>query len=420
MSDLRRPARRLPGQAALVSRLLGLLAQLGRSDKLRTVVAFATSAAAFAIANLLFADHLAPETYGNLALIVAILAVGSPLAPLGLGFIVVRERLPAEPRLLLRCAVTSVLVAIGAAAVGAAVYGLGRVELMVVLVGVLGGGFVRLASAVLQSEERFVASTLASESINHLLLAAAVGAVAVGATSAVWPLIAVILAQLALAAALWAPLLAANSAGPRPAAPLRLAEMLLLAATNAAILLLVQLERFAIPMFLGLEQLAAFAVLSVFTIAPFRPIEFSTYRTLLPKLRRPGTGLDRRRLFLREVGETAALLAVIGLGLAVVTPFALTWLFGDKYHFTFGTVLAAIAGGQLRVARNLVSAAIAALADKRGLAIWNGLAWVSVGASFLCGWLGSHWGLEGFLWGVALGGCANIALTLPIVRPHLR
>ena len=396
------------------------LAKLLRSDKLRTVVAFATSAAAFAVANLLFADHLQPETYGKLALVVAILAVGSPLAPLGLAFMVVRERLPAEPRLLVRCGATSVLVAIGSAAVGALVYGLGKVELAIVLVGVLGGGFVRLASGMLQSEERFVASTLASESINYLLLAAALGAVAVGATSGIWPLTVVTLAQLLLAAAIWAALLAANRADPRPAAPLRLTEMLLLSATNAAMLVLFQVERFAIPMFLGLEQLAAFAVLSVFTIAPFRPIEFSTYRTLLPKLRRPGTGLERRRLFLREVGQTTALLAAIGLGVAVVTPFVLTFLFGDKYHFTFGTVLAGVAGGQLRVARSLVSAAIAALADQKGLAIWNGLAWVSVGASFLGGWLGSHWGLEGFLWGVALGGLANIVLTLPILRPHLR
>ena len=401
-------------------KLKELLEKLLRSDKLRTVVTFATSAAAFAVANLLFADHLRPEVYGKLALIVAILAVGSPLAPLGLVFMVIRERLPPEPRLLLRCGATSLLVAIGSAAVGALVYGLGQVELAIVVAGVLGGGFVRLASGMLQSEERFVASTLASESINYLLLAAALGTVAVGAVSGIWPLTAVALGQLVIAAVIWVLLLAANRADPKPAVPLQLTKMLLLAATNAAMLVLFQVERFAIPMFLGLEQLAAFAVLAVFTIAPFRPIEFSTYRTLTPKLRRPGTGLDRRRLFLREVGETTALLAAIGLGLAVVTPFALTFLFGDKYHFTIGAVLAAIFGGQLRVARSLVSAAITALADQKGLAIWNGLAWVSVGASFLGGWLGSHWGFEGFLWGVALGGVANIVLTLPILRPHLQ
>ncbi len=218
----------------------------------------------------------------------------------------------------------------------------------------------------------------------------------------------------------WAPLLAAHRSDPRPTVPVNMTELLLLSATNAAMLVLFQVERFAIPMFLGLEQLAAFAVLSVFTIAPFRPIEFSTYRTLVPKLRRCGSGPERRRLFLREVGQISALLAALGLGIAVVTPFALSYLFGDKFHFPFGAVLAGVVGGQLRVARSLVSAAITAVADKKALAIWNALAWVSVGASFFGGWLGSRWGLEGFLWGVVLGGLTNIALTVPILRPHLR
>jgi hypothetical protein len=403
-----------------VTRLLDLLAKLLRSDKLRTVVAFGTSAAAFAVANLLFAGHLTPEAYGKLALVVAILAVGSPLAPLGLGFIVVREGLSAEPRLLLRCGVTSVLVAVGSVAVGALVYALSQAELAVVAVGVVGGGFVRLASAMLQSDERFVASTLASESINYLLLAAALGAIAAGATSGVWPLTAVAAAQLVLAFLVWAPLLAAQRGGPRSGPELDMTELLLLSATNAAMLVLFQVERFAIPMFLGLEQLAAFAVLSVFTVAPFRPIEFSIYRTLLPKMRRPATGQERRRLFLREVGQTAVVLAAIGLAIAAVTPFAIAWLFGDKFQFSFGAILAGIAGGQLRVARSLVSAAIAALADQKGLAVWNGLAWLSVAASFLGGWLGAPWGLEGFLWGVVAGGLTNILLTVPILRPHLR
>ena len=228
------------------------------------------------------------------------------------------------------------------------VYGLGRAELAIVAIGVIGGGFVRLAASMLQSDERYVASTLASESINYLLLAAALGAVAVGATTG----------DLAAGdgrrspSSSWRPW-SGRRCWPHTAATrarrcrCNMTEMLLLSATNAAMLVLFQVERFAIPMFLGLEQLAAFAVLSVFTIAPFRPIEFSTYRTLVPKMRRPGTGPERRRLFLREVGQISALLAALGLGIAVVTPFALSYLFGDKYHFPFGAVLAGVAGGQL-------------------------------------------------------------------------
>src|SRR3954452_17450225 len=99
--------------------LKGLLAKLLRSDKLRTSAAFAAGAVAFALANLLLAHRLQPAVYGVLALMVAITAVGGSLAPLGLSITVVRNRIPADGRMLLYCAGTSTLVAVISAAVGA-------------------------------------------------------------------------------------------------------------------------------------------------------------------------------------------------------------------------------------------------------------------------------------------------------------
>jgi hypothetical protein len=402
------------------SELKVLLTKLLASDKLHTGAAFAAGAVAFALANLLLAHHLQPAVYGIVALMVAIAAVGGPLAPLGLAIMVVRDRTPADRRLLLYCAGTSTVVAVGSATVGAVAYGLTPAEIVVVAVAVGGGGFVRLASGVLQSEERFIASTLVSESANYLLLAAALITFATGITSALWPFALVAVAQLLLAGAVWTSLMAEQKAAQKPPASMRISEMMLLTGTAAATLIQTQAERFAIPMFLNLESLAAFAVLAVFTIAPFRPLEFSTYRTLFPKLRRPGTGIERRALFMKEVAQTAVVMLAIGLGIAVVTPLVLTYLFGGKYHFSIGAVLAGVVGGQLRVARSLLAAAISALADKQGLAFWTVASWLSVGAAFLGGWVGSAWGFEGFLWGVALGWVANIALTVPVVVPHLR
>ena len=400
---------------------LGLLVrQLFESSKLRTSGAFIAAAVAFAVANLLFAHHLQPTVYGVLALMVAIAAVGGPLAPLGLAIMVVRHRTPADRRLLLYCLGTSTLVAIASAAVGGVAYGLAPAELVAVAVAVGGGGFIRLAAGILQSEERFIASTLVSESANYLLLAAALIGIATGTTMALLPFALVAVAQLVLAGAVWVRLMTEQKATQQPAKAMRLSEMLLLTGTAAATLVQAQVERFAIPMFLNLEDLAAFAVLAVFTIAPFRPIEFSTYRMLFPKLRRPGTSIERRELFLKEVVQTSLLLLGIGLGLAVVTPLVLGYLFAGKYHFGIGAILAGIVGGQLRVARSLVSAAISALADQQGLAMWTVAAWLSVGVAFLGGWVGSAWGFEGFLWGVALGWVANIAFTVPVVVPHLR
>ena len=92
--------------------LKALLAKLLRSDKLRTSAAFAAGAVAFALGNLLLAHHLQPAVYGIVALMVAIAAVGGPLAPLGLAIMVVRDRTPADRRLLLYCLGTSTLVAL--------------------------------------------------------------------------------------------------------------------------------------------------------------------------------------------------------------------------------------------------------------------------------------------------------------------
>jgi hypothetical protein len=402
-----------------------LLAGLLQSGKLRTGVVFGLAALAFAAANLLLAHGMPPEAYGMVSLVVALMAVGSPLAPLGLAPIVVRERLPATPRLFAQCAATSALVAAATAAVAAGVYRLPAVELGALVAAVIGGGFIRLAAALLQSEERFVASTLASESMNYLLLLAAAGVLALAPVEPAWPLGFVAAAQLALAGGVWARLLAAG--GRRAAATAAtgsrapwLAEMVLLTGAVGAQALLLQVERFAVPLFLDLEALAGFAVLAVFAIGPFRPVEVGTFRTLMPRLRRAASPEERRRALLRETAQTAVVLVALGLALVVAIPVALALFFPGKYQFATGTVLAAVVGGQLRVARSLVAAAMSALADRPGLARWNAVSWGSVALAFVGGGIGSRWGLQGLLWGVAAAGVANIALSLPLIGRHLR
>jgi hypothetical protein len=332
---------------------------------------------------------------------------------------VVRQNLPARQGLLLRCGVTSSLVAAAAAAFGVVFYGVSPSAATIVALAVFCGGYIRLASGVLQVEERFVASTLMSESMNYLLLGAAVIAVLAGVGSYLEPMLLVAVAQFALAATIRLRLLAAASAADGPAAKPRLSEMVLFTGTNAALLVLQVVERFAIPMFLDIEALAAFAVLAVFSIAPFRPIEFGIYRTLLPRLRRPASGAERRRMLVKEAIQTLWLTMLLGLALAVVTPLVLGYLFAQKFEFGMSAALAGIVGGQIRVARSMASAVIAALADRASLVWWNAAAWVSVGAAFMGGWIGSKWGLGGFLWGVALAGIGNFVLALSLLQRSL-
>jgi hypothetical protein len=383
--------------------------------KVRTGATFMIGAVAFALANLLLAGHLAPSAYGTLALILALIAAGTPIAPFGLAVIVVRRRLPVEVTLLARCAFTSALVGLGAATVAAAVYSLTPNALLITAIAIVGGGLMRLASARLQSEERFLASTLVSESINYVLLLAAMGTLLLEIEDPFWPLAFVCLSQVALAGMLLSRLVVTSRGAGRQPERIRLSEMLLLSGTNAATMLLVQIERFAIPVFLDIETLASFAVLAVFTIAPFRPVEVGTYRTLLPRLSHSATARERRALLIKEIRQTALVLAGFAVVIAITTPVILTLLFAGKYAVTFGTIIAGIISGQLRVVRSMISATISALADQRGLLFWNLTAWLSVLTTLLGGWAGSPWGLQGFLWGIVLGGGFNVLLTLPLV-----
>jgi hypothetical protein len=123
---------------------------------------------------------------------------------------------------------------------------------------------------------------------------------------------------------------------------------------------------------------------------------------------------------LREAAQTAAVLVPLGLALLVAIPVAMALFFPGKYAFTTGTVLAAVVGGQLRVARSVVAATLSALADRPGLAWWNAVSWASAAAAFVGGGIGSRWGLQGLLWGIAAAAAANIALSLPLIARHLR
>ena len=407
-----------PATAARPRRVLSRFGVLAAGGKLRAGAGFILGALAFAGANLLLAGHLAPAAFGTLALIVAVIALAAPLGPLGLGVMVASRRLEMAPQVPRRCLKTSLLVALCAAALAGLVYDLPRAALAVIAGSVAAGGMLRLAAAVLQREERHLGATFVFESTNWFLLAGALATVLAGSANLLLPLMAVLLGQAVLLAFIWRPLLAARA--EVPGQRIRSSDLLLLTGSSVGLLLLLQVERLAIPIFLDTRALAAFAVLAVFAIAPFRPVEVSTWRTLVVRLGRPAGPRRRRRLLARECLQTGVAAVVLGALIAVLAPTILAHLFDGKYDVGTGAVFAAIVSGMLRVARSVVGAVITALGDRRTLAWWNGASLVSVLAVVLGGWAGSPWGLTGFLWGVVAGAALNIVLTVPLALRNLR
>lgn len=408
--------RLLPGGAHSRQRLSRMLA----SGKLRVSAGFLFGAIAFAAGNLLLAGHLPTIEYGTLALILAINAVGTALAPLGLAVMVASNRFPISMRAVKSCTLTSFVVASGAATVGALVYGLNPAALGIIVTVILTGGLIRLVSAGLQRDERYLAATMLSESGNYMLLLGAAVMVLARIEDYMLPLIVVAVAQVVVVAAIWRRLVLHRRATvPEAGQAVRLADSLLLTGSSAAMLLFLQIERLTIPIFLDIEALATFAVVALFAIAPFRPMEVGVYRTLLSSLGRMPDPMERRLLLRREARHTAIMLAIVGVAVAVITPMVLTHMFAGKYAVGIGTALAAMVGGQLRVVRSFTAAVIAALGGQRTLVWWNVSAWLSVIAVLLGGWAGAAWGLQGFLWGVVLGASINFWLTVPLVLKHV-
>lgn len=404
-------------RASLVMRLMH---GARRSATLRTGAVFGCAGAAFVIANLALARQLAPEAYGTLALMVALATLGSRVGTLGLGVLVVRDRLPATPRLGAWCLGTSGAIALAVTLAGAFLYRLEPGALVALVALVMAGGGLALAAATLQSEERFIASTLLSENANYLLLLVALVSIGLGIAGPLEILGVLAVAQIGLVAIAWWPLLRARPHRDRPAGDVHLGDLVLLTGSGLAGILMLQLERLTIPLFLDLGSLATFAVLAACTIAPFRLFEVGVYRTLLPRLRNATDAGQRRRLLLRQIAQVGCVLVTLGPVLVLMVPPSLDYALAGKYQFGHMVVLAAVAGGQVRVLMAFTAAAVQALAGTGELVVWNAISWLAIGMAVLGGASGAAYGLEGFLWGVAAGGAAKVALSLPLIARALR
>ena len=86
------------------SGLMPKLHALLRSPSIRSSALLALTGLGFAGSNLIFASLMEPTDYGLLTLLVSILNVAAPFAPLGLDGLVIRHRLPPS-RALLRAGV---------------------------------------------------------------------------------------------------------------------------------------------------------------------------------------------------------------------------------------------------------------------------------------------------------------------------
>ena len=354
-----------------------------------------------------------------LALALSLIILAVPLAPLGLQSIVVRHRLPATPRLLLRGLLGGLTCALIVAAAGRLVYGLAYIHLTMIGLAVVGGGVAHLAAAVFASQERYPLAVAFSQGANYFLLVGSVIA-GLGLAGIGMPL-AVLALGFAIAAAWgWQKLLREGGHALACKQQYHWPEALLLTGTATAAQLLAQLERLVIPKVLTIEELAVFSVLASVVISPFRLLRVAVTGTLVPGLRNAATVRARRHQFVQEAAIVHAILLVACVAIWFLLPLVSDLLLEGKYQFPTALVLAAFASGWMRVLSGFANAAVTALGSTQQLAAWSLCSWLLLGLSAIGAVAGARWGLAGVIYGAMFGWAGSVAVAGSMVLPYFQ
>lgn len=403
-----------------MSRPTALLGRAWKSPALRATVGLGFGGVGFALGNLLMARALPEETYGRIALVIALIQLGTQLGPAGVTGIINRELLDTGPGILLRCGITASLAGLVFVAIGRLLYGVTVGSLLLLALSVVGGSLAMLASAHYQSRQRFGYSLVLYQGSNVALLIA--GALAILMAGVGQDLVLAIFSMGYVVAALigWSTILGSREAlGEAGTESFHWAEALSYLGVQMVGATLVQAERLALPKVLSYEALATFGVLTATAGAPFRMLQSGVGYTTIPRLSSTSSLAERRRILFAEGLLVCSLAGVLALVLVPVTPPIVRLLMAGKYRLTTSLVLAVVVAGLIKVLSSFVLSAAAALTDARELAVLNWLGWLGVGVSIGGAVVGSRWGLQGVIYGVSGGWVLRALVAAHLSAPHL-
>ena len=391
-----------------------------RSPTLRTVAVYGAAGAGFAAANLLLARVLSPAEYALVTLVMALVNVGSYVAPAGLDGVVNRMQLEAGPRLLAQVLAVATAGGILFAGIGMMAYALPVGLTLMTFAAVAAGGALIVAAAQFQSEHRFAPSLALLQSPNILMLIAALGTVALGARDAGLAILVVAAGTVIAAVWGWVVLFRERHAKPHRSSDVPWREALAFVGMQMAGLLLIQLERLMLPHLLPLEALATYGVLAAVAGSLFRVLQMGVGYSLLPRLRQAPDIRQRRRLVAREVRLVAGVVGAGSLAIAVVVPLVERWFLAGKYHLSASLVIATIVSGIAKIVNSLAKASATAMATPGELSAANLAGGVSVAVAVAGAIVGARWGLAGVIYGVSLGWMLRAATFTVITTRHLR
>ncbi len=389
-----------------------------RSPALLAAAVYALGGAGFAGANLILARFFEPVEYAVFALALAIVNFSSPVAPLGHDGVILRRNVPLGPVLMRRTFLAASGTAAIAVTVGGLLYDLSPVVLLLMFLAVLAGGMKAMATAVLQSRQRFALSLPLTQSPNIALLGVSVLIAALAVREA-WIAIA-LFAGLSIVISAAGILALPRGEGEPPEVRFGWREPLAYAGAHVGVLLLVQLDRLIIPHVLPLEELARYAVVAAVVGSAFRVLQMGVGHTLIPRLRAAANASARWRLMRQEGAIVGGILLIGSAMLWYLTPPLVHMVVGDKYDLPPFLILAAIITGIAKVLGSFTRAPAVALGNESELLRLNLLGWAAVLIGIAGGSAGAEWGLAGVILGVSLGWWFGALASGAMSLRHLR
>lgn len=384
-----------------------IVIKLLKSSSLQAALGFGMGGAAFAIGNLLLARVMPLGEYGVFALAIALFNTFWPLAPLGYDEASLRCNSPLDGSTFGRVTVTGLGVALVAAVIAYLFY---RVELLsagLLIVAIVLAGLTSVACAALRREGHQTTALIVNNSANWVIVAAGVVSLASGIHSANFALILLAGGVGAGCIAGWAVATRAQARSGKQHQKITAMEALNFVSILGAGTLMLQLERLVAPKLLGIEALASLSVLASVAIFPFRMLRSGVGFSLVPKLRRARSVVERDRVIRDEVGSVLAMALAASFVVLLLSPPLTRIITGGRYELSLFLVAAACVNGAAKVITGLPRVFITACGQQADIRSLNWQSWLMIVLGIAGAWIGSGYDLAGLVAGAGIGTLAG-------------
>lgn len=390
-----------------------------RGPTLLAGAVYALAGGGFFVTTIVLARTLDTAGFAEAMIIIAICNVSLSVAPSGVDGVVLRHELRADRRLFQVTLFTAFVVATCAALIGLLVYDIGLHGALSLGAAAAAGGTGLAVKSSLQREHFFLRSMLLSQSANIGLLVASILMWFGYARTAYFPTLVVSLWFLLVSMLAWSWALTRPHTG-QPIGLHLWRDGINFIGVMLATTTLFQMERLVIPLVLSDQDLAVFAIVAAYVLAPYRMLEMGTLSTLTARVRSAASNLERRSLLEREMRTLVPLAIVGGLALTILSHWVYPIMLGRDESVPYGLVVVVVISGIIRVLAALAHSTAAAVCTSQELKLMNANSWLAVLVGAAAGAILSRWGLAWLVVGVALGWLCRMLLATLVATRHLR